>query len=139
MAKKNKGKEPKSEELRIVEAIGDGAWVLVPLAALMIPILAVSDGVAGGSAIPLAVAVTMVMVVGAVLARMLMAQRHSLRMRELQAERAIAEAEARQMSQANQVIENNRTIQELRQAVASADSPQVATAAVSQPISKAEQ
>lgn len=124
--KDKKDKPNKSDEVRMVEAVSDGLWVLVPIMALMIPILGISDGMAGGQAIPFAIAVCVVMAVGAVLTRMLMAQRHTMRMTELRAERDIADAEARQLTQANQVIENNRTMQELRQAVRETDAAAVA-------------
>jgi len=52
--------------------VDDSTWVLIPLSALMIPILAVSDGTAAGGAIQVAVAVSLIMAVGAVLARMLL-------------------------------------------------------------------
>jgi len=121
--KEKKDKPNKSDEVRMVEAVSDGLWVLVPIMALMIPILGISDGMDGGRAIPVAIAVCVVMAVGAVLTRMLMAQRHAMRMTELRAEQDIAEVEARQLTEANQVIENNRTMQELRQAVREAETP----------------
>lgn len=101
--------------------VEDSSWVLIPLAALMIPILGVSQGNDGGAAIAIAVAVALVLAVATLLARMLMVQRHNLRMTELRAERRLAQEESQQLMQANQMLERNRTIEELRLAVRDAE------------------
>lgn len=81
--------------------LGDNVWVLIPLAALSIPIFAVI----GDS--------PLVWVIGGVIAlaavtlaiRSLMTHRHSLKMEELEARERIVRAERDQLSAAERLLE----------------------------------
>lgn len=83
------------------DGLGDNIWILVPLAALSIPIFAV---VGSG---PLAWVLGGVIALAAVTlaARSLMTHRHRLRMQELEAKERIARAEREQLSAAQRLLE----------------------------------
>jgi len=89
----------------------DAWWVLIPLAALSIPILAVSPVMAVG------LIALVVIAAGTVATKVLMNHRHNLRLHELGMQQKIAELEASQLESANRVIEQNARLQDLRDAV----------------------
>lgn len=81
--------------------LGDNIWILIPLAALSIPIFAVvNDG-------PLVwvLGAVIVLVALTLAARSLMTHRHELRIRELEAQERIVRAERDQLSAAERLLE----------------------------------
>lgn len=92
---------------------GDEFWVLVALAALLIPITAVSNS----SAPVLAVAAVMVIAAIVLGGRMLMDRRHRHRLAEIEAEAGLAREERLSLAQANQLLDRNSRRAELRDAI----------------------
>ena len=99
----------------------DQWWVLIPLAALSIPILAVSPWMAAGLiGVALIAAVT-------IAAKVIMNHRHRLKLQELGMRQRIAEAEASQLESANRVIEQNAQMRDLREAINIEDATKTAS------------
>lgn len=99
----------------------DNPWLLIPLTALMIPIIAViteTDAVA----LQIALGLVVLVIAAAVAARGLMTHRHGLRMAELEAQARLAEADSEQLAQANRIIDQNAKIAELRSALTAQES-----------------
>lgn len=92
------------------------AWVLIPLAALSIPII----GVLGAADSPLlsGVFAAVVMLAAVTLAaRSLMTHRHNLRMVEREAQERISRADGERLAVAERVLELDDGVTELRAAV----------------------
>lgn len=85
---------------------------LIPIMALLIPITAIT-GATMDDLVPILITVA---IIGGVWAagRNLMGYRHQLRMRELDAERDVASLEAQRLREAQQVLDLDDRIQELK-------------------------
>ena len=99
----------------------DQWWVLIPLAALSIPILAVSPWMAAGL-----IGVALI-AAGTIAAKIIMNHRHRLKLQELGMRQRIAEAEASQLESANRVIEQNAQMRDLREAINIEDATKTAS------------
>ena len=89
-------------------------WVLVPLTALMIPIIAVADG---NTLVLVGVGLAFLAVVASVVARSLMDHRHDLRLREIEAERRLIVEDRLRFQDANRVLDSDLAIPQLRAAL----------------------
>lgn len=92
----------------------DTIWILVPLAALSIPIFAV---IGDNTALTVAVGVVLAIVAIVIGARSLMTHRHELTMRELEARERIVRAEKEQLTEAQRIIDRDTNIPDLRSAI----------------------
>lgn len=96
------------------DGLGDNIWILIPLAALSIPIFAII----GENVILTSVIAGLVALIGITLAlRSLMTHRHNLRMEELEAQERIARAEREQLSAAQRILELDGGAVDLGEAV----------------------
>lgn len=97
---------------------GDGrdVWVLIPLAALSIPIIAVL-GESESPLLPAAFAAIVVLAAVTLAIRSLMTHRHNLRMVELEARERIATTERERLAAAERVLELDDGIADLKSAV----------------------
>lgn len=104
------------------KGLGDNIWVLIPLAALTIPILAVS----GGSESPLTWSVgVLVIVVAVTLAvRSLMTHRHNLRLKEIEAQERASRAEREHLSAAQRILDLDDGVADLGDALRDRNDPQ---------------
>lgn len=94
--------------------LGDNIWILIPLAALSIPIFAVI----GENVILTSVISGVVVLFAVTLAiRSLMTHRHSLKMEELEARERIIRAEREQLSAAEKILELDNGAVDLDSAV----------------------
>ena len=89
-------------------------WVLVPLTALMIPIIAVADG---NALVLIGVGLAFLTVVASVVARSLMDHRHDLRLREIEAERRLILEDRLRLQDANRVLDSDQALPHLREAI----------------------
>ncbi len=94
----------------------DNLWILVPLAALSIPIIAVL-GSADNWVVSAAVVGLMVLIAVTFIIRSLMTHRHNLRMRELEAQERIAHIEQQRLTAAERLLERDDGVADLRDAV----------------------
>lgn len=89
-------------------------WVLVPLAALMIPIIAVADG---NALVLVGVGAAFLVIVLGVVARSLMDYRHELRLKEIEAERRLIQEDRLRFDDAKRVLDRDSELRELRSAI----------------------
>lgn len=92
----------------------DSLWVLVPLAALMIPIIAVSDG---NTVLVWAIAAAFVIAAGGLVGRSLMDRAHRHRLAEMEAKARLEAAERERLREANRVLDTDDRVRELRQSI----------------------
>lgn len=92
-----------------------GGWnwaYLIPILALMIPIIAVAGEALGNLAIGAGIIGAVALALGGT--RALMAYRHELRMKELQAQRDIARIEAGKLDKADRILAADDQLAQLR-------------------------
>ncbi|MFO7293667.1 MAG: hypothetical protein FWJ92_12560 [Actinomycetes bacterium] len=96
------------------DGLGDNIWILVPLAALSIPIFAII----GENVILTSVVSGIIVLIAVTLAiRSLMTHRHRLKMEELEAQERIVRAEREQLSAAEKILELDNAIVDLEAAI----------------------
>ena len=96
------------------DGLGDNIWILVPLAALSIPIFAII----GENVILTSVVSGLIVLIAVTLAlRSLMTHRHRLKMEELEAQERIVRAEREQLSAAEKILELDNAIVDLEAAI----------------------
>ena len=94
--------------------LGDNIWILIPLAALSIPIF----GIIGENVILTSVVSGVVVLIAVTLAiRSLMTHRHRLKMEELEARERIIRAEREQLSAAEKILELDNAAIDLAAAI----------------------
>src|SRR5690606_1332171 len=94
--------------------LGDNIWILVPLAALSIPIFAII----GENVILTSVVSGIIVLIAVTLAiRSLMTHRHRLKMEELEAQARIVRAEREPPSAAEKILELDTVIVDLEAAI----------------------
>lgn len=103
--------------------LGDNIWILIPLAALSIPIFAVI----GENVILTSVIAGVVALMAVTLAiRSLMTHRHKLKMEELAAQERIVRAEREHLSTAERILELDQGGKDLGEALRQPTDPQEA-------------
>ena len=96
------------------DGLGDNIWILVPLAALSIPIFAII----GENVILTSVVSGIIVLIAVTLAiRSLMTHRHRLKMEELEAQERIVRAEREKLSAAEKILELDNAIVDLEAAI----------------------
>lgn len=93
----------------------DSGWnwaYLIPLMALMIPIVAIAGEAIGNIAIAVGIIGAVALALGGV--RALMNHRHELRMKELAAQREIARIEAGKLEKADRILSADDQLSQLR-------------------------
>lgn len=103
------------------EGLGDNIWILIPLAALSIPIFAVI----GNSTILTTTVAGVVGLLAVTMAiRSLLTHRHRLRMEELEAQERIVRAERDQLTAAERLLEMDEGLGDLGDAVRRPNDPE---------------
>ncbi len=97
--------------------LGDNVWVLIPLAALSIPIFSV----VAGSPLVWFIGSVIALVAVTLAARSLMTHRSELRIQELEAEEKIIRAERDQLTAAERLLE----LDDLGQAIRRPNNPEI--------------
>lgn len=93
----------------------DSGWnwaYIIPILALMIPIVAIAGDAIGNLAIGLGIVAAVALALGGT--RALMAYRHELRMKELEAKRDIARIEAGKLDRADRILAADDQLAQLR-------------------------
>ncbi len=93
----------------------DQGWnwaYIIPILALMIPIVAIAGDAVGNIAIGAGIIAAVALALGGT--RSLMAYRHQLRMKELEAKRDIARIEAGQLDKADRILAADDHLAQLR-------------------------
>ena len=93
----------------------DSGWnwaYIIPILALMIPIVAIAGDAIGNLAIGIGIVGAVALALGGT--RALMAYRHELRMKELEAKRDIARIEAGKLDKADRILAADDHLAELR-------------------------
>lgn len=90
-------------------------WILIPLMALMIPIIAVGSSSEQAAAFWAVLATALLLGGGTFAARSLMTHRHRLRMIEIEAQAKIAAEERHQLEAANRILDADSAAAELRE------------------------
>ncbi len=93
----------------------DTGWnwaYIIPILALMIPIVAIAGDAVASIAIAAGIIGAVALALGGV--RSLMAYRHELRMKEIEAQRDIARLEASRLEQADRILSADDRLAELR-------------------------
>src|SRR5690606_21653835 len=94
--------------------LGDNIWILIPLAALSIPIF----GIIGENVILTSVVSGVVVLIAVTLAiRSLMTHRHRVKMEELEARERIIRAQREQLSAAEKILERDTPATDLEAAI----------------------
>ena len=99
-------------------AESDGGWhwaYLIPILALMIPIVAITNLDLTEILTSAMAAVVAAIAAGTVAGRYLLGYRHELRMTELEAQRELTALESHQLSEAQRLLDLDDRIDELRQ------------------------
>ncbi len=102
------------------DGLGDNIWILIPLAALSIPIFAV---IGENTILTTTVAAVVALMAVTLAIRSLMTHRHRLRMEELEAQERIIQAERQQLSAAERLLEVDDALGDLDQAVRRRNEP----------------
>ena len=93
----------------------DSGWnwaYIIPILALMIPIVAIAGDAVASIAIGAGIIGAVALALGGI--RGLMAYRHELRMKEIEAQRDIARIEAGKLEKANKILDADDRLSELR-------------------------
>ena len=91
----------------------DWNWAyIIPILALMIPIVAIAGDAIGNLAIGIGIVAAVALALGGT--RALMAYRHELRMKELEAKRDIARIEAGKLDKADRILAADDQLAQLR-------------------------
>jgi len=103
------------------DGLGDNIWILIPLAALSIPIFAVI----GNSTILTTTVAGVVGLLAVTMAiRSLLTHRHRLRMEELEAQERIVRAEREHLTAAERLLEMDEGLGDLNDAVRKPNDPE---------------
>lgn len=103
------------------EGLGDNIWILIPLAALSIPIFAV---VGADSPLTYAIAGVIALVAVTLAVRFLMTHRHRLKMEELEARERIVRAEREHLSAAERILDMDDGRVDIDEAIRRTNDPQ---------------
>lgn len=105
------------------DSSGDHIWILIPLAALSIPIFAVIDSNVILSAV---IGAVIALVAVTLCGRYLISHRHRLKMVEMEAQERIVLAERSRLSTAERILELDSGVAELSEALRRPEDPQQA-------------
>jgi len=97
---------------------GSDIWILIPLVALCIPIIAILSNT-DSLVLDLAMGAVMILTVIGVLTRGLMTHRHRLDIAHMEAQARLAGEEAKRAVETNALLAKNAEVRQLREAVRS--------------------